>query len=112
LDFLTFGTVFLGLVVPLTTLAGQIRRGMREGEDHASALARALRDETLSVFLAGLVLILPTLFKAIVLEIVTPVLVTALVAQFSALVAFPALMETIYAMIPRYRSVEDVFGKR
>jgi len=110
-DLLIFGIVLLAALAPMTVFAGQISRAMRAGDDHASALAKTLWDETLSVFLAGLVLILPTLFKAIALETVPPVLVTALVAQVSALVAFPALMETIYAMIPRYRSVEDVFSK-
>ena len=112
LNFLTIGIVVLVALAPLTTFAGEIRRAMREGDDHASALARALRDETLSVFLAGLMLILPTLFEAIAQETVVPELVTALAALISALVVFPALMTTIYAVIPPFRSVEDIFGKR
>jgi hypothetical protein len=92
-------------------------RSMRDGDDTANALARALQQEGPGAFFAAMysatpALVLPVTSLLLGHFFLLPELATAIASGVAAFVAFPALVTAIYKLLPRYRTVEEVFGKR
>ncbi|HEX4859929.1 MAG TPA: hypothetical protein VFV07_01745, partial [Rhizomicrobium sp.] len=105
-------SVALELIVMSVPVLG-LSRYVNRGETPASAIAMMLREQGPATSVAFLVLGAgavagSALFKQFWLVDFMPVL-----AGFAAaLLFFPAFGNTFYWLLPRYRSVDEVFGKR
>lgn len=105
--------------VPMGVLAASWSRFLREGDDVATALARALLSEGPTVlfatmFSAGPAAVLLAFSLVFVPRghTLPPYLVAATCFPLALFAVFPALAVALYTLRPRYRSVEEVFGKR
>ena len=99
--------------LPLWMLGASWRRALNQGGEPAAALMRALREDGPAAFAAALLGALPGL----VLLCETwprpwPVAVAACAVPFAMFPIFPGIGIAIYALLPRYRSVDEVFGRR
>jgi hypothetical protein len=100
-------------LVAMSVLVQQMSRRINQGEDPASAVAFTLREQgpaTTMAFavLALIALIFSVLFKKFWLVDFMP----AIAGLAAALLFFPAFGNTLYSVLPRYRSVDEVFGKK
>lgn len=103
--------------VPMAVLAGSWSAFQRESDDIAGSLARAVRSEGPAVLFATIYPAVPALlFCAAFLarrgDALPAVLVVAACFPFAIFVVFPALTVVLHTLIPHYRGVEEVFGKR
>jgi hypothetical protein len=111
-DLFSMGAMLALSSVPLNVIAARARQYMREGDDTASALAAAIRCEGATAVALGAILGLTGLLATATYAALSPALVFALSSMFAALLLFPALTITIYTLFPRYRTVDEVFGRR
>ena len=85
-------------------------RLLRQGDELLAALAQAFQREGPPVVFVGLFLTAVWAGHA-ALGLWAPLDFTAILAIFLGLAVFPALAVAIHTLLPRYRSVDDVFGK-
>ena len=112
-DDLTFmGLTIMISAMPLAVLASVASGYLREGERVDTALSRALQLDGPGAALAcalSMVLWLAVTLIAGTAQFQTGVALGSLPAT---LLIFPALTTAIYTVLPRYRSFDEVFGKR
>jgi hypothetical protein len=101
------------VLVAMSVLVLQLSRHINRDETPASAVALSLREQgpaTTAAFavIAAVAVIELVLFKQLWLVDCMPVLAGAA----AALLFFPAFGNVIYWLLPRYRSADEVFGKR
>lgn len=111
-DLSTVGAMVMLSSVPLSVIAARARLYAREGDDTASALAAAVRDDGVIAIALGAIICAAGLAVTAMSAVLSPVLVFAVASAFSALLLFPALTVAIYSLFPRYRTVDEVFGRR
>jgi hypothetical protein len=109
---LTLPAMLILSAVPLGMIAARARVYLREGADVAAALATAVRDEGTIAIALGIAVGVPAIAAAFLFVALPPALVFAITSAFSALLLFPALTIAIHTVLPRYRTVDEVFGKR
>lgn len=109
--FLAFDSA-VAVLMPSSIVASGFRMLRREGEDIAQALTTALREEGGLVCVAALLWLVPGVPAAIGLGIVSPLLALGIAIIVAVPLLFPALTVAIHTLLPRYRSVDEVFGKR
>ncbi|HVU21314.1 MAG TPA: hypothetical protein VHE09_11335 [Rhizomicrobium sp.] len=98
--------------VPLAVLAVRARRQSREGDEVSASLGASVRDCGAVACALAIMTGLPGLFSTIASGVLSPALVFAVAMLFAALLLFPALTIVIHALVPRYRTVDEVFGRR
>ncbi len=95
--------------LPPAVLVHRLREALRQGDALAPALGRALRrDGFAAVAFGGII----AAVSVPLLRYFVPWSAFAAASVFAALLLFPALTVAIYTFLPRYRSVDEVFGKR
>ncbi|HTT99755.1 MAG TPA: hypothetical protein VMF58_17025 [Rhizomicrobium sp.] len=98
--------------VPLGLIAARARIYLSEGAEMVLALASAVRDEGAIAIFLGVAVGVPAVFGALIFLALSPAFVFAIASAFAALLLFPALTIAIHTILPRYRTVDEVFGKR
>lgn len=98
--------------VPLGIIAVRARSYLKEGNTVTLALAIAVRDEGAIAVVLGIAVGAPGICGMIMSGKLSPALVFAVASTFAALLLFPALTIAIHTLLPRYRTVDEVFGKR
>jgi hypothetical protein len=96
----------------LALLASAASRQLREGYLVETALSRALQQDGPGVALACIAATVPWLIVTLSGGAASFQLVAAFASIPGTLLVFPAVARAIYTLFPRYRSVEDVFGRR
>jgi hypothetical protein len=111
-DFFMAVAMLMVSSVPLSVTAARARQLVREGDDIASALAAAGRGEGAVAVALCLVAGSAGLLASAASATLSPALVFAVSSTFSALLLFPALAIAIQTLLPRYRTVDEVYGRR
>jgi hypothetical protein len=111
-DPFTTGAMLMVSSVPLGLIAVRLRLYLREGDDIAAALAVAIGDEGAIAAAMGVIAGVAGLLAVASFAMLSPALVFAVSSTFAALLLFPALAVALYTLVPRYRTVDDVFGRR
>ena len=106
---LWFSMVLSMVAAPLAVFAAHVYRAMRDGDGLAAALLRTLGDNGPAVIFASTASIILWL-PLVLFGILWPAIMS--IASLFSLIVFPALATTIYALFPRYRGVDEVFGRR
>jgi hypothetical protein len=110
---LNLGLAWAAGAVPLLVLGASWSRALKQGAEPGPALMLALREDgptAAAVALIGAVPALVPLFATLPKPM--PVAVAACAAPFALFPIFAGLGIALYTLLPRYRSVEEVFGKR
>jgi hypothetical protein len=111
-DLLILSILLATAAVPLAMLASSVSAYLRGGDDAASALSRGLQDEGANAVIAAVLSIIPWCVVALAGGAMRFPLAISIASLFSALLIFPAIASTIYTLLPRYRTVDEVFGRR
>jgi hypothetical protein len=105
--------------VVMSGFAASWSRFVREGDEVGGALTRALRDEGPVVLFAALLAAAPAVgLLALALmfaqsgQALPPYVVAMACFPAATFAVFPAVTVMLYRLLPRYRDVEEVFGKR
>jgi hypothetical protein len=107
---LSYSIALATIAAPLGLLAARWSRAMRDGDAPLEALSQVLRQEASTVVFAAAYLLIYWLLHAALGR--PPLDMTVIVATIAGLAVFPALTVSIQTLLPRYRSVEEVFKKR
>lgn len=98
--------------VPLGKVAGAVIGYLRTGDDTTLAIARGYHDECANAVLSAIIIAVPWVISGItgnsMIRLELAISIASLVA---APLIFPAFAGAIYAIFPRYRTVDEVFGK-
>jgi hypothetical protein len=111
-DRIVFGVTLAIGAVPTILLASAVCGFLRDGDDIATALARALEQSGPGAVLACVTAAVPWFVATVAGGIVRFELAAALATIAGTILVFPAQVTAIHVLFPRYRSVEEVFGKR
>lgn len=100
-------------LVPMSLFILRMSRHLTRDENPPLAVARTLGEQGPATFVAFLALTAAATVDALRSGLVMPVLfMPAFAGLAAALLFFPAFGNTLYWLLPRYRSVDEVFGKR
>jgi hypothetical protein len=111
-DLLILSILLATAAVPLAMLASSVSAYLRGGDDAASALSRGLQDEGADAVIAAVLSIIPWCVVALAGGAMRFPLAISIASLFAALLIFPAIAHTLYTLLPRYRTVDEVFGRR
>jgi hypothetical protein len=111
-DCLVFAIAVAISAVPMLLLASTVDTFLRGGDDTATALSRAIQQSGPGAVLASITAAVPWFIVTVSGGIARYEFATASAAIAGTVLIFPAFAGAIYLLFPRYRSVEEVFGKR
>jgi hypothetical protein len=96
----------------MSAFVSRMSQLVNQGESPASAILMTLRDRGPAAATALLVLVAAGVMGAALAgDLASGDFVTPIAGLAAALLFFPAFGNTIYWLLPRYRSVDEVFGK-
>lgn len=107
-----FAVVLSAVTIPAMLVAFVAGQGLRARDDVAAALAHALRQNWSGGGFAALAAAL--LLFAAILPLQGPAwpVVMAAASLVATPLVFPAFATALHALLPRYRTVEEVFGRK
>ena len=111
-DVLVVTILLATVAVPLTAFAVAASNCLRDGDDIVFALSHSLQERGAEAVLSAGLTAVPWIVFAAAGASVRSELAIAVTSCFAVPLIFPALAGAIYALLPRYRTVDEVFGKR
>ena len=100
-------------LLPLSVFVMRMSRVVNHGEAAPSAIALTLREQGPATCAAFLIIATLTLADVVrQSSFLSFYLIPAIAGLAAALLFFPAFSNTLYSVLPRYRSVDEVFAKR
>ena len=111
-ELMSMTILFAAAAVPLTVLACATSGYLRDGDDIVSALSRCLQEYGADAILLAESSAVPWIILTAAAASVRVGLVISVVSCVAVPLFFPALAGAIYALVPRYRTVDEVFGRR
>jgi len=111
-DRMLFAVALAINAIPLMWLAWAVNGFLREGDEITTAILRALQQTGSAALSATIAATIPWLVVTISGGIARFEFAAGVAAIVATPLIFLALTGTIYTLLPRYRSVEEVFGKR
>jgi hypothetical protein len=111
-DCIGFAMAVAAYAVPLAILARTIGANLRIGDTAETALLRALQTFGADAALCVAVAMLPWCATTLSGGLTRFALGAGLAALPATMLLLPALAMALYTVLPTYRTVEDVFGKR
>lgn len=99
--------------VPLGKVAAAVIGHLRAGDDITLAIARGYQDECANAVLSAVIIAIPWVISGLINNGMTRLeLAISIASLFAVPLIFPAFAGAIYVVFPRYRTVDEVFGKR
>lgn len=111
-DTLWTAALFLPAIAAMCLIAARWNDCLREGDYVGAALQRSLEEEAPGAVFASAIVAVFWLTQTLSVWRVTPALAAAFMSFAAGPLIFPALAMTIYALLPRYVSIEEALNKR
>jgi len=111
-DPLTVSSMLMISSAPLSVMVVRTLDCVREGDDVAVSLSIAVCEYGAVVIVLGFLAMLRGIHLFALYGMYSGAFAFAIASIFATLLLFPALTIAIYTILPRYRTVDEVFGKR